>query len=149
MVGFGVALAVSALLDFAIFVGGVFVLVAWAKVFSVKPHSKIPAALWALTAAVCLYPAMFVIGWVIPYDLKDDEILRQFAGALFSIASFGLVISSMVLLRRDFAPTGGVAVPGSAALKRILMAGSVILLAIHVLGFFLIFLWRAGALGPP
>jgi len=45
-VGFGVALAVSALLDFAIFVGGVFVLVAWAKVFSVKPHSKIPAALW-------------------------------------------------------------------------------------------------------
>jgi len=78
----------------------------WSLGLKSSPLSLIedPSALWALTAAVCLYPAMFVIGWVIPYDLKDDEILRQFAGALFSIASFGLVISSMVLLRRDLLP---------------------------------------------
>jgi hypothetical protein len=131
MQGFNFGIPAMFITMLTIVMGGLFVLVAWTNALTERianGHWSIPTALYAFTASVGLELAGHVVLSDIPYGMTDREVLGVSLVALiwscFLLASFILLLVSMALVRRNSEPG-----------KRIVQAGSKVLLVIAILGF--------------
>jgi hypothetical protein len=123
MLGLGLGLLREFLFGLALFLGGLFLLLAWANVLLERitnGHWYIPKALFAFTAAVLLN----ILGYSCLYYWYQYSLLSIIVCSLPMIASFVFVIVSMVLVRQDpYRGTG------------IVQIGSWALIALESLGF--------------
>ena len=88
--------------------GAVFIVVGWIFVIidcATSRRWKIPISLWTLSAAVATERLGLVVLSHLPYYLTDREIFGikyvPFVWSCFSITSYGLVVLSVVLARRE------------------------------------------------
>jgi hypothetical protein len=130
MEGFDLLIAFVFLTFCGVTVGSVFALVAWLRVISewgITGRRNVPAALWALTASVCLDLVAYPVVLKVPERWQD----HQFLGAglvkvlwlCFLIAGFGCVIATLQLLRRYSGPGEGTLRTGSRVLLIVYVAG--------------------------
>ena len=113
------------------FIGSVFVLMAWARVLFERNrfgHWSIPAGLYAFTASVCMEPLWQVVNDHISSYMQDYYVLGTTLARLitfcFLFIGFALLLISMAALRNDSGPT-----------KNMVMTGTIFLISVYVLGF--------------
>jgi len=130
MQGFDLLIAFVVLTFCGVTVGSVFALIAWLNVISgwgTTGRRRVPAALWALTASVCLDLVAYPVLTAIPERWQDYEILGaglvKVAWVLLLTAAFACVIGSMVLLRRYSGPGEGTLRAGSRGLFVVYVLG--------------------------
>jgi hypothetical protein len=127
----GLGLAVMFVTTCTIGLGGIFVLIAWRDaVYDRRKNArwKVPAALHTFSASVYLVLIGYFLLWLTAPTLQERSIRNISLAAIVYlfvlVASFALVVISMVLLRRDSRPDQG-----------IVLAGSRVLFVVDVLGF--------------
>jgi len=131
MQGFNFGIPASFITVCTIGLGGLFVLIAWAKVIHEQVASgrrSVPLSLYTFTVSVLLDLLALVVLSAIPFDLRNREILGvlfpQCVWSLFLIASCVLLIITVARVRKDSGPGRGS-----------VQAGSTIVLVTSVLGF--------------
>jgi hypothetical protein len=118
--GLGFAIPALFVIILTISLGGLFLVIAWARLI-MQSRSDVqlnaPLPLWTFTAAVLLHCVVLPICWVIP-DRTREPVL-----ALFLIASFALVITSIAL-------AGSTRWPGRGVVR----IATTTLLAVNIIG---------------
>jgi len=130
--GSGLSFAIPALfiIFFTVGVGGLTLVIGWAKV-SIEQGSNArwntPKSLQAFTAAVIIQSITLPVMWVIPDDLRPTIL------TLFLTTSFALVITSLALMGRS-----------SWSGKGTVRVGLLVVFAVNVTGLIGIILGRPG-----
>jgi hypothetical protein len=131
MDGFDFGIPATLLSYSTIGLGAVFIFLGWVFVVvngATNRRWRIPAALYALSAAVGIELTGLIVLSHLPYYMTDQEILGfklvSFVWSCFLIVSFGLVLLSVVLARRESGPA-----------SLILRSASIILSFVGALGF--------------
>lgn len=117
--------------------GGLFALIGWIKIATDPRRTsdrKIPMALYAFSASVCMDIAVYAILWArrgsdMPQGMIWKIELSHFILSLGPIVSLLFLLISIFLVRRD-----------SSSARGVVKAGSIVLFVVNVVGFILFLL---------